>query len=83
MSRTIEEISEEIMKKAGRPCSMQDKLIEIIEAMHDCINRPKGVVPKSAEEYYHHNYYTVLNNTTTMLDSQEHAKTVTKGGFKP
>ena len=31
--------------------------VKMSKAIHDSINKPKGVVPKSASDYYDQNYY--------------------------
>ena len=39
-------------------CNMDEaaeEINELLEALHDAINRPKGVVPKSADKFYQSN----------------------------
>jgi hypothetical protein len=37
--------------------SCGNRIHQLLIALHDAINSPKGVVPKSAEEFYCPNYY--------------------------
>lgn len=44
-------------EKPLRYASVQVQFIELLEALHDAINTPKGVVPKSADRFYCHEYF--------------------------
>jgi len=37
--------------------AIQVKFNELLIALHDAIERPKGVVPDSADKFYCHEYY--------------------------
>ena len=40
-----------------RDATIQVQFIELLEALHDSINTPKGVVPNSADRFYCHEHY--------------------------
>ena len=40
-----------------RDATIQVQFIELLEALHDAINTPKGIIPDSADRFYCHEYY--------------------------
>jgi len=71
MSRGIDDISydiivqnEKITLPTRRSADMQVKINELLVALHEAINSPKGIVPQSADDFYSHRYYTDLDKST-------------------
>jgi len=57
--KNLSEISYEMVHK-GKPNDntiVQTRINDLLIALHDAINSPKGVVPKSANEFYCQEYY--------------------------
>jgi len=60
--KTIEDIARNLLVKSNEPIETFNKhesFIQLLTALHDAINSPKGVVPKSAEDFYCSNYYEI------------------------
>lgn len=71
MSRNLNDISFDIIENNKdispsyrRNADMQVTIKKLLVALHDAINSPKGVVPKSADDFYSHRYYTESFNST-------------------
>ena len=64
MSRNLSDISYEIVERnqelsppSRQAPDMQNTIDNLLVALHDAINSPKGVVPKTADDFYSHRYY--------------------------
>jgi len=65
MNKTLQDVAGNLSKQGFEYMNY----IQLLTALHDAINSPKGVVPESAERFYCVSYYN-----ESLLDIIEHGK---------